>query len=121
MQRTARMRCLVLQKHTWPGNVRELLNTLRRAVLWSSGETLSKQDIQDAILPPIQTQSESILDQSLGNGFSLQSTLDEVAKHYLERAWEESNRTKNEAAKLVGLPNYQTFSNWLKKFTFCRK
>lgn len=106
----------LLLKHTWPGNVRELLNTLRRAVLWSSGDRLSKQDIQDAILPPIQSATQTILDHSLGNGFSLQSTLDEVAKHYLERAWEESNQTKNEAAKLVGLPNYQTFSNWLKKY-----
>lgn len=106
----------LLQKHTWPGNVRELINTLKRAVLWSSGDSLTKQDIQDAILPPIQSTAESILDQSLGNGFSLQSTLDEVAKHYLERAWEESNQTKNEAAKLIGLPNYQTFSNWLKKY-----
>ena len=106
----------LLLKHTWPGNVRELLNTLRRAVLWSTGDSLSSQDIQDAILPPIQSHKESILDQSLGSGFSLQSTLDEVAKHYLERAWEESNHTKNEAAKLVGLPNYQTFTNWLKKY-----
>jgi len=35
----------VLINHNWPGNVRELENTLHRAVLLSSGEDISKQDI----------------------------------------------------------------------------
>jgi DNA-binding protein Fis len=40
----------------------------------------------------------------------------EVASHYLKRALEGSHGNKAQATKLVGLPNYQTFSNWLKKY-----
>ena len=31
----------LLIQHPWPGNVREMLNTLRRAAVWSGGETCS--------------------------------------------------------------------------------
>ena len=34
----------------WPGNVRELLNTLRRAALWSEGETITEADLREALL-----------------------------------------------------------------------
>ncbi len=35
---------------------------------------------------------------------------------YLSRALEASNGNKVEAAKLVGLPSYQTFTNWLARY-----
>ena len=37
--------------HPWPGNVRELLNTLRRAVIWSDGATITAEDAREALLP----------------------------------------------------------------------
>ena len=39
-----------------------------------------------------------------------------VASHYLEQAMKASGGNKTRAAELVGLPNYQTFSNWLSKY-----
>ncbi|HVG38365.1 MAG TPA: hypothetical protein VM870_03695 [Pyrinomonadaceae bacterium] len=33
----------------------------------------------------------------------------------MERAMKESHGVKTQAANLVGLPSYQTFSNWLDK------
>jgi hypothetical protein len=41
--------------------------------------------------------------------------LEEVRRHYLSRAMEEAGGKLTQAYKLVGFPNYQTFSNWLKK------
>ena len=41
--------------------------------------------------------------------------LAEVARHYLSRAHGEARGNKSAACKLVGLPNYQTFTNWMKK------
>jgi hypothetical protein len=38
-----------------------------------------------------------------------------VARHYLRRALDEAHGNKTEAAKLVGLPSYQTLSNWLQR------
>jgi len=35
-----------LQNYRWPGNVRELENTIHRAVLLSSGDTIAREDIE---------------------------------------------------------------------------
>ncbi|MFN7913704.1 MAG: helix-turn-helix domain-containing protein [Vicinamibacterales bacterium] len=54
-----------------------------------------------------------VLGRALGDGFSLPELLNEVAHHYLKRALAEANGNKSEAARIVGLPSYQTLSNWL--------
>jgi DNA-binding NtrC family response regulator len=100
----------------WPGNVRELLNTLRRAAVWSGGGTIETEDLREALLPMGQRAESDILERPLGEGLSLQNLLEEVAQHYLGRALNESAGNKTKAAELVGLPSYQTFSNWLKKY-----
>lgn len=100
----------------WRGNVRELQNTLRRAVIWSHGPTITTEDIADALLPSAPGADSGILGRSLGNGLDLQRLLGEVACHYLERAIAESGGNKTKAADLVGLPSYQTLTNWLKKY-----
>ena len=56
------------------------------------------------------------MNRSLGNGFDLPGLLAEVARHYLSRALDETGGNKSAACKLVGLPNYQTFTNWMKKY-----
>ena len=107
---SAGARNLILNYH-WPGNIRELQNTLRRAMVWTDGETLTRQDIEEALLPAFGKQDEGILNRPLDADFSLPDLIDKVAKHYLYRALQESN-TKKEAAELVGLPSYQTLTNW---------
>ncbi len=104
----------LILNHHWPGNIRELQNTLRRAMVWTDEETLTRQDIEEALLPAFGKQDEGILNRPLDADFSLPDLIDEVAKHYLNRALKESN-TKKEAAELVGLPSYQTLTNWAKK------
>ncbi|MEY4580358.1 MAG: hypothetical protein RL701_5061 [Pseudomonadota bacterium] len=105
----------LIQGHSWPGNVRELHNTLRRAALWSEGTTISAEDMREALLPTAASTRRDLLDQPLGNGFNIQELLDKVRGHYLRRALTEAQGNKTKAAELVGLPSYQTFSNWLAK------
>jgi DNA-binding NtrC family response regulator len=105
----------ILHHYRWPGNVRELANTLLRAVIWSKDTTISASDIQQALLPAHKNIPENVLDRPLVN-FQLNDVLSEVARHYLSRALEASNGNKVEAAKLVGLPSYQTFTNWLARY-----
>jgi transcriptional regulator with PAS, ATPase and Fis domain len=106
---------LMLQ-HTWPGNVRELQNTLRRAAIWSTDTTIQIEDIREAMLPIDNITSDSLLYKPLGDGINLPSLLERLAQHYLKRALDEANGNKTKAAELVGLPSYQTFSNWAKKY-----
>jgi DNA-binding NtrC family response regulator len=103
-------------QHTWPGNVRELQNTLRRAAIWSVDPTIDAQDITEAMLPMIHVNNDKLLGRPLGDGLNLPEIMEKLAQHYLKRALDEANGNKTKATELVGLPSYQTFSNWLKKY-----
>ncbi len=108
----------LLLQHTWPGNIRELQNTLTRAIVWSSGKSITKEDIQDALLEsPLQKQvNDGILHKSFDEGVDLQGIISTVARHYLSRALKESNGNKSKASTLLGLGSYQTLNNWIKKY-----
>ena len=103
-------------RHGWPGNVRELLNTLRRAAIWSEGKEITVDDVREALLPETTQAGAEILDKPLGDDLDLPNLLETVAQHYLRRAMDESRGNKTVAAKLVGLPSYQTLSNWLVRY-----
>lgn len=108
-------RSLVLA-HSWPGNVRELLLTLKRAAIWSDGETITTEDVREALLAVPAAQRSEVLNRPLGSGLNLPELLAEVARHYLERALDEAGGNKTKAADLVGLPSYQTLTNWLQRY-----
>ena len=106
----------VLINHPWTGNVRELQNTILRACVLTKEESIKETDLKKALFVLKENKSEAILNRPLGNGFNLPDLLAEVANHYLIRALEDATQNKTKAAKLVGLPNYQTFNNWLEKY-----
>jgi transcriptional regulator with PAS, ATPase and Fis domain len=106
---------LMLQ-HAWPGNVRELQNTLTRAAIWSPVTTIDLEDIRDAMLPMAQAGGDGLLGKPLIDGINLSNLMEKLAQHYLKRALAEVNGSKTKAAELLGFSNYQTFTNWLKKY-----
>jgi DNA-binding NtrC family response regulator len=106
----------LLLAHPWPGNVRELLNTLRRAAIWSEGAAISSEDVREALLPAAVPARQDVLGRPLGGGFNLADLLGDVARHYLGRAMDEAQGSKTKAAELVGLPSYQTLTNWLARY-----
>jgi DNA-binding NtrC family response regulator len=105
----------LLLTHPWPGNVRELQNTLRRAALWSAEGTLRVEEIREALLPAGRRE-EAVLGRPLGEGLDLPALMASVARHYLARALDDTRGNKTEAARLVGLPSYQTFTNWMRRY-----
>ncbi|MFH0782294.1 MAG: sigma-54 dependent transcriptional regulator [Pseudomonadota bacterium] len=102
--------------HTWPGNVRELLNTLRRATIWTTGDTIQTDDIREALFPVDSQPPEHVLNRIIGEGFNIQDLISQVARHYLSRVMAETGGNKSKSAKKLGLPNYQTLTNWLVKY-----
>lgn len=102
--------------HPWPGNVRELLNTLRRATVWTTGDTIQADDIREALFPVALQQSEHVLNRSITADFNIQEVIGDVARHYLQRGMDKCGGNKSKTAKTLGLPNYQTLTNWLKKY-----
>ena len=64
----------------------------------------------------------SVVEECTGLGFvpgksdDLPELLAEVARHYLSRAMEVAHGNKTRAAAMLGLPSYQTLTNWLEKY-----
>jgi DNA-binding NtrC family response regulator len=106
----------LLLSHSWTGNVRELLNTLRRAAIWSEGTVISADDAREALIPPMSAGKKDIIGRPLGDGLNVPDLIAEVARHYLVRAIDEAHGNKTRAAQLIGLPSYQTLTNWLSKY-----
>ena len=104
-----------LTQHPWPGNVRELNNTLMRAAIWSSGDTITGDDLRGALLSAPGDRKRDVWDRPLGGDFSIEALLAEIKLHYLNRAMEEAGGIKTKAAGLLGLRSHQRLSNWLKQ------
>ena len=81
----------------------------------SNEARITEKDIENAIFQ-IPKKPENLYEFPLGDGFDIQTLLSKVTKHYLERAMSEAGNNKSEAARLLGLRNYQTLSKWLNKY-----
>lgn len=76
------------------------------------GEEIAAKDINEVL----SLTGDAILGAALGEGVSLPDLMADVARHYLDRAMEQSRGNKTAAAKLLGLGSYQTLTNWLLKY-----
>lgn len=103
-----------LLRHPWPGNVRELYSTLMRASLWCAADTISATELEQALFT-IPVQAAGILDHDIQAGIDLDALCDEVQRHYIRQAVEVTGGNKSEAAQKLGIKNYQTLNNRMKK------
>lgn len=107
----------IIISHPWRGNVRELQSTLLRAALWCQGDEITAEDMRQALfqMPERASDSAGIMNFDVSQGVDLQGLLDELSKHYILRALDAAQGKKKLAAKLLGIENYQTLSNWIKR------
>ena len=106
----------LLLRHPWPGNVRELQATIDRLALWAPGASVTAGDVREELLRTIHDEPGDLLGRPLGSGLELSALVADLARHYLERALAEADGNKTRAAELVGLPSYQTLTNWMKRY-----
>ncbi len=104
----------IMVRHSWPGNAREMFNTILRICVWCQGVIIQEDDVSQALLPNAIEQNDDILQKPLGNGFKLQEIQDVISSHYIHRAIHEAGGNRSKAARLLGVNNYQTLSNWMK-------
>lgn len=106
----------ILCRHDWPGNVRELKNTLTRLIIWAEDREISKEEVLPSLLS-LESPKES--DEEIPfipSGFSLKDHLDDIKKRWLLAARDQSHGNLSEAARLLGVENYQTLDNWFRKY-----
>jgi DNA-binding NtrC family response regulator len=104
-----------MKKQPWPGNVRQLANTLTQAAVMTDEEVIDRRDIADAIAGVPGKQAVDVQEIPLGEGFSLERHLEEIQRHYLQRAMEEAGGVKRRAAALLGYRHYQTLAAQLER------
>lgn len=104
----------VILRHRWPGNIRELHATLMRAALWSRGDMIGAQDIEQAMfnMPNKAGQANNI---DVRQGIDLDAVLAEQQAKLIKQALEISKHKKTVAAELLGLNSHQTLDNRMKK------
>lgn len=104
-------------KHAhWPGNIRQLFNALLQAAVMSEGKQIKAKDISSAVLESGQLHAIQPADEiELGGQFSLETHLQSIQRHFLEKAMNQAEGQKTKAAKLLGMKNYQTLDAQLKR------
>jgi DNA-binding NtrC family response regulator len=92
---------LILQQHSWPGNVRELRNVIERAVLFATGDYLTREDISLIQVPhaPTATGTDFTQLDIPDSGLSLQ----EVERVLIQKALRKTNGNQTQAARLLGI------------------
>lgn len=111
-----------VKSYPWPGNVRQLYNALLQAAIMSDGEVIHREHLIAATGGAANPQRKTdAAEAELGGDFSLEEHLNELRRHYLRRAMEESHGVKAEAARLLGIENYQTLDAQLKRLNVTGK
>jgi DNA-binding NtrC family response regulator len=87
-----------------------------RICVWCQGATIQAEDVKQSLLPSTSPDKNDILRKPLGGDFKLHEILGVISSSYIQKALAEAGGNKSKAAKLLGLPNYQTLNNWMKRY-----
>ncbi len=91
----------VLSGYYWHGNLRELKNVVKRAVLLSEGQLVSKQSLPPEIVSPIIASEEAIEISFNGTPKSLKEVAEEAEKQAIINALERTDNNKSKTAELL--------------------
>lgn len=99
----------ILINHSWKGNIRELENLMERAVLLSTGEVITKNDLPRYVTGEQISPTEKYPD-------SLTEAVDEFEKEHLSYILNKVNGNRNEAAALLGIDTSTLYRKMQKLF-----
>jgi len=107
-----------MHRHSWPGNVRELQNVLTRAMTLRTTKRIDENAVAKALHTGISVTEigDNVMERPLGGDFEIEKLIEEVRRHYIQKALDEAEGNKSKAARLLGLQNYQTLANWMGRF-----
>jgi DNA-binding NtrC family response regulator len=95
-KKMARTALEALLRYDWPGNVRELENLIERAVILSESDTITMEDLPEAVLQgPGRRGSFTIDTPSM--------TLEELEREYILKVLHYTNWQKKRASEILGI------------------
>ncbi len=101
-----------VSSYPWSGNVRQLYNALLQASVMTDGDTITDEDLLEALAeaPFGRKPAHSDAEMPLGDGFDLDEHLRSIQTAYIKRALTQAKGVKAEAARLLGVKSHQTLS-----------
>jgi two-component system, NtrC family, response regulator AtoC len=100
----------ILNRYTWPGNVRELRNSVERAVILASSDTITPQSFPEIIEKLDIKIKDKALDQEMepmdsdnDNRIKPGMKLVDIEKELIKRTLESVNGHRRKAAELLGI------------------
>jgi two-component system NtrC family response regulator len=102
-----------LYSYLWPGNIRELENTIERAMVMSSDESITLKDLPDYVIS--QEEEPIDLDRIVPLNLALAEALDQIEERLISRALKHSNNVQSRAAEMLGITRHAMHYK-LKKF-----
>jgi two-component system NtrC family response regulator len=90
----------ILFNYSWPGNVRELENIIERAVILSSGKTITEKNLPKDF---VETASSAASPDTLKLRGSLAETLAEIEKKIIEDTLRKNDFIQTKAAEILGM------------------
>lgn len=85
-----------LTGHSWPGNVRELENVIERAIILSTHNVITPEDLPDSLYSTKDTLKDS-------NSFDEECTLEELNKKYILKILENYSWNQKKASTILGI------------------
>jgi two-component system NtrC family response regulator len=93
-----------LYSYLWPGNIRELENTIERAMVMSSDESITLKDLPDYVIS--QEEEPIDLDRIVPLNLALAEALDQIEERLISRALKHSNNVQSRAAEMLGITRH---------------
>jgi len=98
-----------LISYSWPGNIRELKNVIKRAVLLSQGEYITRENLIFISIDNKLKKDDWDYKRLIKEGVTLNDMIEEAEIDILKQALQKTNGNKTKAAKMLGLSRYTLY------------
>lgn len=92
-----------LENYEWKGNVRELENAIERAVVLSTGELISPEDLPTEEFYQAEPAASALMPKGLSIDEDRPVTLEELSKKYIQFIFDKNEGAKEQTAKDLGI------------------
>jgi two-component system response regulator HydG len=93
----------IFRKYAWPGNLRELRNVVRRAVLFTTGDTIEQSSIPPEMIEAISAKPGLLMGEELNGVQDLKSIQESTERQLIAKTLLDTGYNKAKTARLLNI------------------